>query len=165
MSLFALNRLVVENHDVERQILSHAPLDRFDPTRTNVSPTIKKPIGLSIGVDAGSCYLTPIVSDLTTIVSSIVRSTRVCNSCPRYHLVLNVYPGSRLPDGMTAFSGRLSKDLVYQVESKSISTKEYSQEQVAYSVEFFRKWKRLLFRHIEKQSPQHPETTQTQRRS
>ncbi len=253
MNILSMNRIAVENRAIEQQFLSHAPLDRFDPTRTNVSQAIRKSvtevsaieaivitvdirrsscvlkesidiaqyartlddfiaefrtvlhyhggwfdkftgdgficywlvedtfaehmdtvldfccsvmdnfrsyyypafvanmrnepsgIGLSIGVDAGPCYLTPIVGDLTIIGSPIVGSVRVCNCCPPYHLMLNAYPGSRLLEGMTAICGRLSEDLAYQVETKSISTKEYPQGQVAYSVEFYRKGKRLFF--------------------
>ena len=253
MSLISLNRLTPDSGDIEHQFRSHAPLDRFDPTRTNVSPTIRKAIsdvsaieaivltvdirrsscvlkesidipayakilddfvaefrtvlhyhggwfdkftgdgficywlvensftehmdtvldfccsvmdnfrtyyypafvanmrnepegiGLSIGVDAGPCYLTPIVGDLTIIGSPIVGSVRMCETCPPYHLMLNAYPGSRLMEGMTAFCGHLSEDLSYQVERKSVATKEYPQGQLAYSVEFFRKAQRLFF--------------------
>lgn len=102
-------------------------------------------IGLSIGVDAGPCYLTPIVGDLTIIGSPIVGSVRMCDACPPYHLILNAYPGSRLVEGMTTVCGRLSEDLAYQIETKSVATKEYPQGQVAYSVEFYRKGQRLFF--------------------
>ncbi len=253
MSLFAMNRLVAGSYEVEHQFLSHAPLDRFDPSRTSVSPEIRKAIievlpieaivltvdirrsscvlkesidipqyartlddfiaefrtvlhyhggwfdkftgdgficywlvedafaermdtvldfccsvmenfrsyyypafvanmrnepsgiGLSIGIDAGPCYLTPIVGDLTIIGSPIVGSVRMCSTCPPYHLTLNAYPGSRLLDGTKTICGRLSDDLAYQVESISIETKEYPQGQVAYAVEFFRKGQRLFF--------------------
>lgn len=247
MSLAALNRLTPDSNDVEHQFRSHAPLDRFDPTRTNVSPQIRKAIneitaieaivltvdirrsscvlkesidipqyakilddfvaefrtvlhyhggwfdkftgdgficywlvenpftehmdtvldfccsvmdnfrtyyypafvanmrnepegiGLSIGVDAGPCYLTPIVGDLTIIGSPIVGAVRMCEACPPYHLLLNAYPGSRLMEGMAEFCGRLSDDLSYQVDRKSVASKEYPQGQLAYSVEYFRK--------------------------
>ena len=253
MSLFAMNRLAADSRAFENQFQSHAPLDRFDPTRTNVSAAIRKSIsevsaieaivltvdirrsscvlkesidipqyarilddfvaefrtvlhyhggwfdkftgdgficywlvenaftermdtvldfccsvmdnfrtyyypafvanmrnepagiGLSIGIDAGPCYLTPIVGDLTIIGSPIVGSVRMCDACPPYHMVLNAYPGSRLLEGMTTASGRLSEDLAYQVAAKSIATKEYPQGQVAYSVEFYRKGQRLFF--------------------
>jgi class 3 adenylate cyclase len=253
MSHIAVNRLAAEAHDIENQVRSHAPLDRFDPTRTNVSPSIRKAIseisaveaivltvdirrsscvlkesievpqyakilddfvaefrtvlhyhggwfdkftgdgficywlvenafadhmdtvldfccsvmdnfrtyyypafvanmrnepagiGLSIGVDAGPCYLTPIAGDLTIIGSPIVGSVRMCETCPPYHLMLNAYPGSRLVDGLTTICGRLSDDLAYQVESKPIATKEYPHGQVAYSVEFYRRGQRLFF--------------------
>lgn len=253
VSLFAMNRLASDSGDMEYQFRSHAPLDRFDPTRTNVSPSIRNAIsevsaidaivltvdirrsscvlkesidipqyaktlddfvaefrtvlhyhggwfdkftgdgficywliensfaehmatvldfccsvmenfrtyyypafvsnmrnepsgiGLSIGIDAGPCYLTPIVGDLTIIGSPIVGAVRMCETCPPYHLILNAYPGSRLLEGMTTVCGRLSEDLAYQVEAKSIATKEYPQGQAAYSVEFFRKGQRLFF--------------------
>jgi class 3 adenylate cyclase len=253
MSLFAMNRLNSEGDEVEHQFRSHAPLDRFDPTRTNVSPAIRKSIsevsaieaivltvdirrsssvlkesidiaqyakilddfvaefrtvlhyhggwfdkftgdgficywlvedpfaehmdtvldfccsvmdnfrsyyypafvanmrnepagiGLSIGVDAGPCYLTPIVGDLTIIGSPIVGSVRMCDTCPPYHLVLNAYPGSRLVEGMSTTCGRLSDDIAYQVEALSVATKEYPDGQVAYAVEFYRKGQRLFF--------------------
>ena len=253
MSLFATNRLVVDSGGIEQQFRSHAPLDRFDPTRTNVSPEIRHAIsevsaieaivltvdirrsssvlkesidiaqyakilddfvaefrtvlhyhggwfakftgdgficywlienpfaehmdtvldfccsvmdnfrgyyypvfvanmrneptgiGLSIGVDAGPCYMTPIVDDPTIIGSPIVGSVRMCDTCPPYHLVLNAYPGSRLVEAMTDDCGHLSDDLAYQVASKSVATKEYPEGQVAYTVEFFRKGQRLFF--------------------
>ena len=253
MSLFAMNRLNSESDEVEHQFRSHAPLDRFDPTRTNVSPAIRKSIGevsaieaivltvdirrsssvlkesidiaqyakilddfvaefrtvlhyhggwfdkftgdgficywlvedpfaehmdtvldfccsvmdnfrsyyypafvanmrnepagigLSIGVDAGPCYLTPIVGDLTIIGSPIVGSVRMCDTCPPYHLVLNAYPGSRLVEGMSTTCGRLSDDIAYQVEALSVATKEYPDGQVAYAVEFYRKGQLLFF--------------------
>ena len=253
VGLFSMNRLVADSGGIEHQFRSHAPLDRFDPTRTNVSPEIRHAIsevsaieaivltvdirrsssvlkesidiaqyakilddfvaefrtvlhyhggwfdkftgdgficywlienpfaehmdtvldfccsvmdnfrsyyypafvanmrneptgiGLSIGVDAGPCYLTPIVGDLTIIGSPIVGSVRMCDTCLPYHLVLNAYPGSRLVEAMTGPSGHLSDDLAYQVESKSVATKEYPEGQVAYSVEFYRKGQRLFF--------------------
>jgi hypothetical protein len=253
VTIFAINRLTADGGDIEHQFRSHAPLDRFDPTRTSVSPSIRKAIsevsaietivltvdirrsscvlkesidvpqyarilddfvaefrtvlhyhggwfdkftgdgficywlvenafaermdtildfccsvmdnfrtyyypafvanmrnepggiGLSIGVDAGPCYLTPIVGDLTIIGSPIVGSVRMCETCPPYHLVLNAYPGSRLLEGMSTACGRLSADLAYQIEAKSIQTKEYPEGQVAYSVEFYRKGQRLFF--------------------
>lgn len=253
MSLFAINRLAAEGGEIEQQFRSHAPLDRFDPTRTNVSPAIRQSIaselaieaivltvdirrsscvlkesidipqyarilddfvaefrtvlhyhggwfdkftgdgficywlvenaftermdtvldfccsvmdnfrtyyypafvanmrnepagiGLSIGIDAGPCYLTPIVGDLTIIGSPIVGSVRMCDACLPYRLILNAYPGSRLLEGMATVCGRLSDELAYQVETTSIATKEYPQGQVAYSVEFFRKGERLFF--------------------
>ena len=253
VSFIAMNRLTPDAGDIEHQFRSHAPLDRFDPTRSNVSPAIRKAIsevspieaivltvdirrsscvlkesieipqyarilddfvaefrtvlhyhggwfdkftgdgficywlvessftehldtvldfccsvmdnfrtyyypafvanmrnepegiGLSIGVDAGPCYLTPIVGDLTIIGSPIVGSVRMCETCPPYHLILNAYPGSRLMEGMTALRGHLSDDLSYQVERKSVASKEYPQGQLAYSVEFYRKAQRLFF--------------------
>lgn len=102
-------------------------------------------IGLSIGVDAGPCYLTPIVGDLTIIGSPIVGSVRMCDTCPPYHLLLNAYPGSRLQEGMTSSSGRLSDDIAYQLQAKTVATKEYPDGQTAYSVEFFRKGERLFY--------------------
>jgi len=69
----------------------------------------------------------------------------MCDTCPPYHLILNAYPGSRLLEGMTTAYGRLSEELAYQVEKKSIATKEYPQGQVAYSVEFYRAGERLFF--------------------
>jgi hypothetical protein len=102
-------------------------------------------IGLSIGVDAGPCYLTPIVGDLTIIGSPIVGSVRMCDSCPPYHLMLNAYPGSRLLESMATVCGRLSEDIGYKVETKPVETKEYPEGQVAYSVEFYRKGERMFF--------------------
>ena len=102
-------------------------------------------IGLSIGVDAGPCYLTPIVGDLTIIGSPIVGSVRMCDSCPPYHLMLNAYPGSRLLEGMATVCGRLSEDIGYKLEIKAVETKEYPDGQVAYSVEFYRKGERMFF--------------------
>lgn len=253
MSPVIPTRLTPDNEEIEHQFRSHAPLDRFDPTRTNVSPTIRKSIseisaieaivltvdirrsssvlkesidipqyarilddfvaefrtvlhyhggwfdkftgdgficywlvedsfaermetvldfccsvmdnfrtyyypafvanmrnepagiGLSIGVDAGPCYLTPIVGDLTIIGSPIVGSVRMCDACPPYHLMLNAYPGSRLLEGMATVCGRLSDDIAYQVEIKPVETKEYPDGQVAYSVEFYRKGERMFF--------------------
>jgi hypothetical protein len=101
-------------------------------------------IGLSIGVDAGPCYLATIVGDLTIIGSPIVGAVRMCETCPPYHLTLNAYPGSRLLEG-SALCGRLSNDLTYQLEAKSVPTKEYPDGQVAYSVEFHRKGQRLFY--------------------
>lgn len=248
-----MNRLISGGDDAEHQFRSHAPLDRFDPSRTNVSPAIRHAIsevsaieaivltvdirrsssvlkesidiaqyakilddfvaefrtvlhyhggwfdkftgdgficywlvedsfaehlytmldfccsvmdnfrsyyypafvanmrneptgiGLSIGVDAGPCYLTPIVGDLTIIGSPIVGSVRMCNTCPPYHLVLNAYPGSRLVEGMSTTCGRLSDTVAYQVEARSVATKEYPEGQVAYAVEFYRKGQRLFY--------------------
>jgi hypothetical protein len=253
VSQTAMNRLAPEGEEIEHQFRSHAPLDRFDPTRTNVSPSIRKSIseitaieaivltvdirrsssvlkesidipqyakilddfvaefrtvlhyhggwfdkftgdgficywlvensfadrmetvldfccsvmdnfrtyyypafvsnmrnepagiGLSIGVDAGPCYLTPIVGDLTIIGSPIVGSVRMCDSCPPYHLMLNAYPGSRLLEGMATVCGRLSEDIGYKLEIKAVETKEYPEGQVAYSVEFYRKGERMFF--------------------
>ncbi len=102
-------------------------------------------IGLSIGVDAGPCYLTPIVGDLTIIGSPIVGSVRMCDTCPPYHLVLNAYPGSRLLESMETGSARLSDDIAYQLQAKTVETKEYPDGQLAYSVEFFRKGERLFY--------------------
>jgi hypothetical protein len=101
-------------------------------------------IGLSIGVDAGPCYLTPIVGDLTIIGSPIVGSVRMCDACPPYHLVLNAYPGSRLLESMNSVCGRLSDELAYEIETKSVATKEYPEGQVAYSVKFYRKGQRVF---------------------
>ncbi len=253
VSQIAMNRLAPEGEEIEHQFRSHAPLDRFDPTRTNVSPSIRKSIseitaieaivltvdirrsssvlkesidipqyartlddfvaefrtvlhyhggwfdkftgdgficywlvensfaermetvldfccsvmdnfrtyyypafvsnmrnepagiGLSIGVDAGPCYLTPIVGDLTIIGSPIVGSVRMCDACPPYHLMLNAYPGSRLLEGMATVCGRLSEDIGYKVEIKAVETKEYPEGQVGYSVEFYRKGERMFF--------------------
>jgi class 3 adenylate cyclase len=253
VSLIAHNRLAAGEHELDRQFHSHAPLDRFDPTRTNVSAAIREAIqqtspiegivlsvdirrsssvlkesidipqyartlddfiaefrtvlhyhggwfdkftgdgficywlveqdfpermetvldfccsvmdnfrsyyypafvgnmrnepagiGLSIGVDAGPCYLTPIVGDLTIIGSPIVGAVRMCDSCPPYHLLLNAYPGSRLLEGMSSSCSRLSDDLAYQVTATTVVTKEYPEGQTAYSVEFFRKGERLFF--------------------
>ena len=253
VSQIAMNRLAPEGEEIEHQFRSHAPLDRFDPTRTNVSPSIRKSIseitaieaivltvdirrsssvlkesidipqyarilddfvaefrtvlhyhggwfdkftgdgficywlvensfaermetvldfccsvmdnfrtyyypafvsnmrnepagiGLSIGVDAGPCYLTPIVGDLTIIGSPIVGSVTMCVSCPPYHLTLNAYPGSRLLESMATVCGRLSEDIGYKVETKPVETKEYPDGQVGYSVEFYRKGERMFF--------------------
>ena len=253
VSQIAMNRLAPACEEIEHQFRSHAPLDRFDPTRTNVSPAIRKSIseitaieaivlpvdirrsssvlkesidipqyarilddfvaefrtvlhyhggwfdkftgdgficywlvensfaermetvldfccsvmdnfrtyyypafvsnmrnepagiGLSIGVDAGPCYLTPIVGDLTIIGSLIVGSVRMCDSCPPYHLTLNAYPGSRLLESMATVCGRLSEDIGYKVETKPVETKEYPDGQVGYSVEFYRKGERMCF--------------------
>lgn len=101
-------------------------------------------IGLSIGVDAGPCYLTQIVGDLTIIGSPIVGSVRMCDVCPPYHLILNAYPGSRLLEGMTAVCGSLSENVTYKIEAQSVATKEYPQGQVAYRVEFYNKDHRSL---------------------
>jgi len=57
----------------------------------------------------------------------------------------HAYPGSRLVEGMAAACGRLSEDLAYQVEAKSIVTKEYPHGQVAYAVEFYRKGPATVF--------------------
>ena len=248
-----MKALAPEGEEIEHQFRSHAPLDRFDPTRTNVSPSIRKAIsditaieaivvtvdirrsssvlkesidvpqyartlddfvaefrtvlhyhggwfdkftgdgficywlveksfgehmetvldfccsvmdnfrtyyypafvanmrnepsgiGLSIGIDAGPCYLTPIVGDLTIIGSPIVGAVRMCDTCPPYHLMLNAYPGSRLLEGVSTSCARLSDDIAYRVETKSVETKEYPQGQIAYSVEFFRKGERMFF--------------------
>ncbi len=102
-------------------------------------------IGLAIGVDAGPCYLTPIVGDLTIIGSPIVGSVRMCETCQPYRLMLNAYPGSRLVEGMATACGRLSDDLAYQVEARTVDTKEYPDGQRAYGVEFYRKGQRLFF--------------------
>jgi class 3 adenylate cyclase len=102
-------------------------------------------IGLSIGVDAGPCYLTPIVGDLTIIGSPIVGSVRMCDTCPPYHLLLNAYPGTRLLEGMATSCARLSDDLAYQLQVKTVETKEYPEGQTAYSVEYFRKGERLFY--------------------
>ncbi len=247
MSLYATNRLAAEA-DVEHQFRSHAPLDRFDPTRTNVSPEIRKAIsetapveaivltvdirrssavlkesidipqyartlddfigefrtvlhyhggwfekftgdgficywlldkefaetmdmvldfccsvmdnfrsyyypafvanmrnepigiGLAIGIDAGPCYLTPIVGDLTIIGSPIVGSVRMCEACPPYHLMLNAYPGSRLVEGMATACGRLSDTLTYEIGPRTVATKEYADGQMAYGVELLPQW-------------------------
>ena len=101
-------------------------------------------IGLSIGVDAGPCYLKPIVGDLTIIGSPIVGSVRMCDACRPYNLVLNAYPGSRLLDGMSSVCGRLSDELAYVIEAQSVATKEYPNGQVAYSVQFYRKGERVF---------------------
>jgi len=102
-------------------------------------------IGLAIGVDAGPCYLTHIVGDLTIIGSPIVGSVRMCDSCPHYHLLLNAYPGSRLLESMATGSTQLSDDLSYRLENLAVQTKEYPDGQNAYSVEFFRKGARLFY--------------------
>lgn len=66
MSLSAMNRLATADNDVEHQFRSHAPLDRFDPTRTNVSPAIRKAIAevsaieaivLTVDIRRSSCVL------------------------------------------------------------------------------------------------------------
>lgn len=101
-------------------------------------------IGLAIGIDAGPCYLTPIVGDLTIIGSPIVGSVRMCDSCPPYHLLLNAYPGSRLLDGLPLVEEHLSDDISYRVTSVSVETKEYPDGQNAYSVDFFRKGERMF---------------------
>jgi hypothetical protein len=59
--------------------------------------------------------------------------------------VLNAYPGSRLVEGMSTTCGRLSDDIAYQVEVRSVATKDYPEGQVAYAVEFYRKGQRLFY--------------------
>jgi class 3 adenylate cyclase len=102
-------------------------------------------IGLSIGVDAGPCYLTPIVGDLTIIGSPIVGSVRMCDTCPPYHLLLNAYPGSRLLEGMATAAAACRTTSPTSSRSQTVETKEYPEGQTAYSVEFFRKGERLFY--------------------
>jgi hypothetical protein len=43
VSLLTKSRLAADA-EIDHQFRSHAPLDRFDPTRTNVSPAIREAI-------------------------------------------------------------------------------------------------------------------------
>ena len=60
-------------------------------------------------------------------------------------LWINAYPGTRLLEGMATSCARLSDDLAYQLQVKTVETKEYPEGQTAYSVEFFRKGERLFY--------------------
>jgi class 3 adenylate cyclase len=102
-------------------------------------------IGLSIGVDAGPCYLLPIAGDLTIIGSPIVGSVRMNAACEPYQAMLNTFAGSRLMENVPGGEGRLSADLSYKVTAGSIETKEYPLGQEVYTVEFFKKGQRLVY--------------------
>jgi hypothetical protein len=52
VSQIAMNRLAPDGEEIEHQFRSHAPLDRFDPTRTNVSPSIRKSISEITAIEA-----------------------------------------------------------------------------------------------------------------
>ena len=102
-------------------------------------------IGLSVGVDAGPCHITPIAGDLTIVGSPIVGSVRMNSAAAEpYQMVLNAYAGSRLTEGQSTRSGKLSEDLAYKATVGHICTKEYPSGQEAYTVEFLKKGKKLF---------------------
>jgi class 3 adenylate cyclase len=102
-------------------------------------------IGLSIGIDAGPCYLTPIVGDLTLIGAPIVGSVRMSGNSGPYHLMLNAHPGGLLLESMPEEMGQLSAELGFKLVRHQVKTKEYPEGQITHAVEFFRQGKRLFY--------------------
>ena len=102
-------------------------------------------IGLSIGIDAGPCYLAPVAGNLTLIGSPIVGSVRMANNTAPYHLNLNAYPGGRLLESMPENIGNLSDDLQFRLHRHTIKTKDYPDGQQTFTAEFYRDTKRLLY--------------------
>ena len=98
-------------------------------------------IGISVGIDAGPCYVLSIANDLTVVGSPIVGAVRMNNACLPYQTVLNSYPGSHLLEGAKSKSGKLSRDLSYRIVPHAVPTKEYPQGQSAYLVDFFQQGK------------------------
>lgn len=101
-------------------------------------------IGLSVGVDAGMCYLAPIADNLTLIGAPIVGSVRMATHTTPYRLILNAYPGGRLVESMPDEIGRISADLRFTVQKHMVKTKEYAEGQVSYLVEFLREGEKPL---------------------
>jgi class 3 adenylate cyclase len=98
-------------------------------------------IGLSVGIDAGPCYLLPIAGDLTVVGSPIVGAVRMNSACEAYQLMLNSFAGSRLLEGECSKNCQLSPDLSYRISLDSVDTKEYPDGQTAYRIDFLKKGK------------------------
>lgn len=98
-------------------------------------------IGLSIGVDAGECYLLPVAGDLTVVGSPMVGAVRMCDACQPYQMLLNSYPGAQMLEGAKNKTGKLSRELSYRISPQTVATKEYPSGQSAYQVDFLRRGK------------------------
>ncbi|MDP2170598.1 MAG: hypothetical protein Q8J96_09265 [Rhodocyclaceae bacterium] len=102
-------------------------------------------VGLSIGIDAGPCYVAPVAGDLTLVGLPIVGAVRMANAARKpYELLMNAYPGNRLTDGASRNSGQLATDLRYQAAPCCVQTKEYPEGQEAYSFNFLKNGKNLF---------------------
>lgn len=103
-------------------------------------------IGLSIGIDAGPCYLMPIAGDLTLVGSPIVGSVRMANAARSpYELIMNTYAGRRLTHAHPNHKGELASDLEFRVRDVHVTTKEYPDGQGVYTVTFFKNGRNLFY--------------------
>lgn len=102
-------------------------------------------VGLSIGIDAGSCHAAPVAGDLTLVGPPIVGAVRMANAARQpYQLLMNALPGHRLTDGARIYDGRLAGDLHYQATTCRVVTKEYPEGQEAYAFAFLKNGRNLF---------------------
>lgn len=93
-------------------------------------------IGLSIGIDAGSCLITTIGGDLTVIGSPIVGAVRMVSAAEPYEITMNNFAGSHLMKNNLSGCGYISEELQFHIRKKNVVTKEYPTSQEAYVINF-----------------------------
>lgn len=99
--------------------------------------------GLSVGIDAGQCYMLPVAGDLTLIGPPIVGAVRMNSASQAYTVLLNNYAASQLLE-VELSGGELAEGISYSLSTRSIATKDYPNGQEAYSVNFLKKGKPLF---------------------